>query len=232
MKASQLKKKPKHFYSFTGLRAEWFETLREAIKRELDAAGRTPRPRQRAPGGGRKARLGSDDQVLVILMYYRLYVTQVLLGYLFDLGDSNVSRLIGRLRPLLLGILPLSSQETLFFNEDAGWKHISSLEELLEKHPDIKEALVDAPEQEVQKPNNKRLRKGNGSGKKEHHTLKTQVCASVTGLLLHVIRPVPGRLSDHNLLRGMGLLRDLPANMSLRLDRGYDGMQNDFPDRN
>jgi len=37
------------------------------------------------------AAAGFEDQ-LVTLMYYRLYLTQLLLGYLFDLDDSNVSR--------------------------------------------------------------------------------------------------------------------------------------------
>ena len=71
--------------------------------------------RQRAVGGGRRAKLSLARQLLVVLMYYRLYITQILLGYLFDLDDSNVSRLIGELRPVLQAVLPLPVQETLLF---------------------------------------------------------------------------------------------------------------------
>ena len=120
MRASQLKKKPKHFHNFTGLSVKQFDELCAAIE-VAERASRIAetKPRKRAVGGGRKANLSLEDQVLVVLMYYRLYVTQILLGYLFRLDDSNVSRLIGRLRPLLLEVLPLPAQETLLFGGEA-----------------------------------------------------------------------------------------------------------------
>ncbi len=46
--------------------------------------------RQRAIGGGRKAKLELEDKLVLGLMYYRLYLTQLILGYLSDLDDSNV----------------------------------------------------------------------------------------------------------------------------------------------
>lgn len=124
-----------------------------------------------APGGGHKAALSIEDQVLVVLMYYRLYLTQLLLGYLFNLDDSNVSRLINKLRPVLLEVLPLPAQETVLFAREG--KRISSLKELLEQHPEFKEVLIDATEQETRKPKDKRKRKDNYSGKKKRHTLKS-----------------------------------------------------------
>ena len=150
---------------------------------------------------------------------------------MFELDDSNISRSISRLRPLLQAVLPLPAQETLLLSEATKRKRISSLEELLKKHPDLKEVLVDATEQEIQKPRDKARRKGNYSGKKKRHTLKTQIASTAAGALLHITRAVPGRLSDINLLRGTGLLRDLPAGISLRVDKGYDGIQDDFPER-
>ena len=217
-------------HNLTSLSVEQFDALCEAVERRTaEGVFGLDKARQRAVGGGRKPQLGLADQVLVTLMYYRLYVTQVLPGYLFDLDDSNVSRLIGKLRPLLLDVLPLPARETLL--SETGHRRISSLAELLGKYPELKEVLVDATEQETPKPKDKNKRKGNYSGKKKRHTLKTQVCAFNTGLLLHVTRSVPGRLSDLYLLRGTGLLRDLPAALSVRVDRGYDGIQNDFPGR-
>ncbi len=87
-------------------------------------------------------------------MYYRLYLTQLLLGYLFDLDDSNVSRVISKLRPLLLEVLPLPVQETLLFSNDEQGvrKRIATLDELLRRHPEFKEVLIDATEQESYKP--------------------------------------------------------------------------------
>ena len=123
-----------------------------------NAKGTRGKLRQRAVGGGRKAELGVEDQVLVVLLYYRLYLTQLLLGYLFNLDNSNVSRLISELRPVLLEVLPLPAHETVLFGQ-AKKKRISGLEELLAKHPEFKEVLIDATEQEIQKPKDKQERR-------------------------------------------------------------------------
>lgn len=229
MNVGKLKRRPKHLHNFTGLTVEQFEMLCVAVaearaKRDIEREGR-----QRAVGGGRKAKLSLERQLLVVLMYYRLYVTQILLGYLFDLDDSNVSRLIGELRPMLQAVLPLPVQETLLFAKPK--KRIGSLEELLEKHPELEEVLVDATEQELQKPKDKARHKSRYSGKKKRHTLKTQVTSTPGGLFVHLSRSIEGRVSDITLLRGSGMLRDLPPELGVRVDRGYDGIAQDYPKR-
>lgn len=233
MRAAQLKRRPGHLHNFTGLSVGQFEELVEAPRAEVGSGQGATRPRQRAVGGGRKAKLRLEDQVVLTLVYYRLYLTQVLLGYLFDLDDSNVSRVVSRLRPLLLEVLPLPVQETLLFADDAQKprERIATLDELFQRHPEFREVLIDATEQEVPKPIDKARRKGHYSGKKKRHTLKTQVTTSRSGLLVHVSRAVAGRVNDLTLLRGSGVLRELPAGLPVRLDRGYDGVEPDYPDR-
>lgn len=233
MRAAQLKRRPGHLQNFTGLSVGQFEALVAALAAEVGRGQDADRPRQRAVGGGRKAKLGLEDQLEVTLMYYRLYLTQVLLGYLFDLDDSNVSRVANRLRPLLLGVLPLPVEETRLFAGDAPRprRRIGTLDELFQKHPEFKEVLIDATEQEVPKPKNKAKRRGNYSGKKKRHTLKTQVTTSRNGLLLHVSYSISGKVNDLTLLRGSGVLHDLPAELPVRVDRGYDGVAQDYPER-
>lgn len=235
MRAAQLRKRPRHFKNFTGLDVEQFERLVEAVKAEA-ARSRSHKeflPRQRAVGGGRKAKLEFEDQLVLTLMYYRLYLTQLLLGYLFDLDDSNVSRVITKLRPLLLEVLPVPMQESLLFaNDEQGVrKRTATLDELLQRHPEFKEVLVDATEQETYKPKDRARRRGRYSGKKKRHTLKTQVTTSRNGLLLHVSRSIAGKVNDLTLLRGSGVLRELPSKVHVRLDRGYDGVEQNYPDR-
>lgn len=233
MRAAQLKKRPRHLQNFTGLSVGQFEELVAALRAEVGSAKDVGRPRQRAVGGGRKAKLGLEDQLVVTLMYYRLYLTQVLLGYVFDLDDSNVSRVVNRLRPLLLGVLPLPVEETRLFADAAPRprRRIATLEELFRKHPEFKEVLIDATEQETYKPKDTTKRKEHYSGKKKRHTLKTQVTTSRNGLLLHLSRSISGKVNDLTLLRGSGVLRELPADMPVRLDRGYDGVVQDYPER-
>lgn len=231
MRAAQLKKRPRHFRNFTGLSVEQFEQLVEVASAAATVNLQEDRPRQRAVGGGRKAKLGPEDQLVLVLMYYRLYLTQLLLGYLFNLDDSNVSRVISRVRPLLLEVLPVPVQETLLFasDEQKGRKRIATLDELFKRHPEFKEVLIDATEQETPKPQDRVKRRGHYSGKKKRHTLKTQITTSPGGLFLHISHSIAGRVNDLTLLRGSGVLRELPAEIDIRLDRGYDGIEHDSP---
>lgn len=110
-------------------------------------------------------------------MYYQVDLTQVLLGYLFDLDDSNVSRVVNRFRPLLLGVLPLPVEETRLFAGDAPRprKRIATLDELFREHPEFMEVLIDTTEQETYRPKDKVERKERYSGKRKRHTLVRQV---------------------------------------------------------
>lgn len=229
MNVAKLKRRPKHLHNFTGLTVAQFEMLCEAVEQGRLEQRRSGQ-RQRAVGGGRKAKLNLEQQVLLALLYYRLYVTQMLLGYLFDLDDSNVSRLIAELRSVLQTVLPIPAQETLLFSKEPR-RRIGTLEELLRKHPELKEVLIDATEQEVRKPKDKARRKSHYSGKKKRHTLKTQVTSTSECLLLHVSRSVQGRVNDLTLLRASGILRELPPELEVRVDRGYDGVARDYPER-
>ena len=51
------------------------------------------------------------------------------------------------------------------------------------------------------------------------------------GLFVHLSRSVEGRVSDITLLRGSGVLRELPSELEVRVDRGYDGVAQDYPER-
>ena len=232
MKAKTLKKKSKHLQNFTGLTVKQYESLCKAVEVKLgEKKEAVISKRKRAVGGGRKADLSVEDQVLVVLMYYRLYVTQILLGYLFELDDSNISRLIKKIRPIMLEVLPLPVEErTLFAEKREGIKRINTLEKLLERHPEINEVMIDATEQETYKPQDKHARKERYSGKKKCHSFKTQIVASTEGLILHITDALPGKVSDITVLRGTGVLHDLPKDMPIHMDKGYDGIQNDFPD--
>ena len=95
LSAERLRKRPKHFHNFSGLSVEQFDTLVAAVaevqnEQQTNDELRQVKQRQRAPGGGRLPKLDLENQVLVSLIYYRLYITQLLLGYLFALDDSNL----------------------------------------------------------------------------------------------------------------------------------------------
>lgn len=186
----RLSRQPRNFQRFTGLKVEQFEVLAGALSEvygEVQRARLEREHRQRKVGGGRSFSLGLEERLLLTLMYLRLYVSQALLGYLFNLDDSNVSREINeRMLPSLKAVLPVPMQDELLSPvQKQAKKRIGTLGELLEAYPEFKDILIDATEQDVPKPTEKLARKQRYSGKKKRHTLKSQVTVS-NRLVLHL----------------------------------------------
>lgn len=237
MTVARLRRKPRHFQSFTGLSVVEFDRLlmeiEPAYAQHLQDQ-RTRSDRERAVGGGRRFHLPLAERVLLGLIYLRLYVTQSLLSYLFGLDESNLSRELNhRLLPVLLTVLPtpltdapLRAQQ----KDETGKprKKIRTVEELFQVYPELKEVLVDATEQEVPKPKDKTDRKQRYSGKQKEHTVKTQV-VTTRKQILHVFGGLPGSVADVQLLRASGVLPQLPPGVKVRLDRGFDGIEREYP---
>jgi hypothetical protein len=182
----RLRRKPKHFLNFTGLRPEQFDEVLEAVSGEYEAqeyARKNRDGRKRAIGGGRKFKLAIAERLLMTLIYHRLYVSYILLGYLLDLDDSKAGDEVrNRMQPALLAVLPLPMQNRLLefggqtqLADGSGSditglgqgqpkaqpkrKRLETLEELLKAHPEIEEVLIDATEQEIPRPKNKHKQK-------------------------------------------------------------------------
>ena len=100
------------------------------------------------------------------------------------------------------------------------------LEELF---PGLK-AFLDATEQEIPRPRDKRKRRTHYSGKRKRHTVKTQIAVNAEGLILHRAPHARGSRHDYSLFNWRR--PQLPDEVSLGLDLGYDGVQNDYPELN
>ncbi|MCA1838408.1 MAG: transposase family protein [Actinobacteria bacterium] len=75
----------------------------------------------RARGAGHKFNLELPERLLMSLMYFRLYITQALLGYLFDLDSSNVNREInGRMLAVLSEVLPVPARDEPLLSDPLG----------------------------------------------------------------------------------------------------------------
>ena len=132
--------------------------------------------------------------------------------------------------PSLKRVLPVPMQDELLqvgVHAQAK-KRIGTLKELLEAHPEFKDILLDATEQEVPKPQDKLQRKQRYSGKKKQHTLKSQITVSKR-LVLHLSKPVPGSVHDYTLLRATGVIYHL-QNRKVRVDKGYEGIETAYPE--
>ena len=58
-------------------------------------------------GAGRPFKLDIKDRFLMLLVYYRLYITYTLAGFLFNLDQSNICRDIQKIERLIRKCLPI-----------------------------------------------------------------------------------------------------------------------------
>ena len=149
---------PETFRRLTGLDPTSFHALLPQVESAWLGAQhrRRQRPnRRRQPGAGRKFSLSVAEQLLVLLLYYRTYVSHVFLAFLFAVDDATICRTIRRIEPLLAGIFRIPERRV----------------ELQED--EIRELFFDGTERPTRRP--KKRQRRCYSGKKKRHTLKNQV---------------------------------------------------------
>ncbi len=242
---ARLRRKPRHFQTFTGLTpVEFDQLLAEFVPayQEAQEQHRQRPDRQRQPGAGRRFALALPERLLMGLMHLRLYPGQSLLSFLFEIDQSNVCRELNwRVLPVLLDVLPtplrdapLRAQEEVSpqpvepSKDKKRRRRIDTLDELLRGYPELKDVLIDATEQPVPQPTDKHQRKLAYSGKQQDHTIKTQILATKE-LILHVFGALPGCLNDQVLLGASGVLQQVPPDVRIRIDKGYDGTDRRYP---
>ena len=99
------------FKSFTGLSVPQFDDIYKIIeskytKHEIKRLS-YKRNRERDIGAGRSFKLLVKDRVIMVLVYYRLYITYMLMEFLFGLDQSNVCRDIEKIESLIRECLPI-----------------------------------------------------------------------------------------------------------------------------
>jgi hypothetical protein len=110
MSYARLSRTPLLFKSFTGLDISEFDVICREIESKYDEYERkrlSNRKRERDIGAGRPFKLKAKERFLMLLVYYRLYITFTLSGFLFDLDHSNVYRDISIIEPLVKWCIPL-----------------------------------------------------------------------------------------------------------------------------
>lgn len=223
----RLTKKPEIFRSFTGLEVSEFDSVYEELESryyDYERERLSRQDRKNEIGGGRPFKLELEDRLLMLLVYYRLYITSTLVGFLFDVDHSTVLRDIHMLEPLVRESLPLPKKLHKLT------RRLRTIEEVEEYFPGFK-AFIDATEQEIPRPKKDReKRKTHYSGKKGRHAVKTQFTVNKDGLIVHKTNHAGGRRHDYDIFKRNH--PSLPEKVRPVVDLGYDGVQNDFPEMN
>jgi len=195
---------------------------------------RGKKKRQRAVGAGRKHKYDLRDRLLLSLFWLKAYMTYELLGFFYDLNKTNIEDNLNLILETLVGMTSFN-----FERPKAERKKLRSAAEVMDAFPDVR-LIIDAKEQRVERPKNKKDKEGNVqdrqkpyySGKQKTHTLKNQAAVSPTGWIEHASDSVPGGANhDVNLLRQTDLLSELADDEAAMLDKGYDGITADYPDK-
>ncbi len=151
----RLFKKPLLFRSFTGLDVKEFDDIydREITKRyhkhEIKRLSKR-KNRERIIGAGRHFKLETRDRFLMLLVYYRLYITYTLAGFLFDLDQSNICRDIQKIEGLIRACIPIPQK---VYNKTK--KRLRTPEEVEKYFPGFM-AFTDCTEQQIPRPKDKR----------------------------------------------------------------------------
>jgi hypothetical protein len=168
---NRLSKKPSLFKSFTGLTLQEFDDIYDKMlakkytKYEIQRLSKR-KDRKRKIGAGRPFKMDLRDRFVMLLVYYRLYITYALAGFLFNLDQSNICRDIQKIEGLIRECVPIPQKIY------GITKRLKTPDEVEEYFPRFL-AFIDCTEQQIPRPVDKNRRKVFYSGKKKRHTIKT-----------------------------------------------------------
>jgi hypothetical protein len=226
---------PRAFRSLTGHSPEQFAALwavfEPAHQQRRGAATTTRRkavPRQRAVGAGAQYRHDLRTRLLMTLVWARVYPSLEVMGFFFSLNKTNVHDSINDL------LATLESLADFPFERPAPErKKLHSARAVMDAFPDVR-LVIDAKEQRIQRPKSSQeddQQKPYYSGKKKCHTLKNEIAVQPDGTIGALSESVPGGANhDLTLLRRTGLIERLdPKDEAAMVDKGDDGLRNDYP---
>ena len=206
-----------------GLPAEvfWDIVQKVSASRPAQDQQRLAHPeRQRAAGAGRECDLPVAIRVALVLTYLRLHIPQAVVGWLYGATQSDVSRELRRVLPVIQAVTPCPEVWKVL-DDDPPLKAEERLpfEQLADGR-----VLVDATEQRVSRPQDNETRKAYYSGKKKQFTLKTQFVTDGAHAILAISEAKPGALHDKKLSDALQTVEHLPDGCEADADKGYQGL--------
>ena len=241
---NKLARKPRIFLSSTGMNLHTFTELMPAFeaaflnleRQRKDRTVRTAAQRQRQIGGGRSFNNDLANRLLMLLLYYRLYLTQDFMTLLFQAQNKSlICRNIQLMKAVFEAVLPtperaknriLSLAKTEYQRRK---KRIGSIEEFKEAYPELT-FIIDGVEQPKRKPKDKQKRKADYSGKKKRHTRKQLLTSTPNGIIVDQSPSCGGRTHDFQVFKEDQATREpfkefTQHRVTVYGDSGFQGMQ-------
>ncbi len=221
----RLSRKPLLFKSFTGLTVAEFDALCKDIMeryKRYETKRLSSKKRERKIGAGRPFKLCLQNRLLMLLVYYRMYITYTLAGFLFGIDQSNIYRDIQKIEPLVRKCLPIPQR--LY----GLTKRLKTAEEVEQYFPGFK-AFIDITEQQIPRPKDRRRKRMYYSGKRKRHTVKQELMVNQQGKILYKTRCKAGRNHDYRIYKSNRPMT--PKDVENVFDLGFLGVEKDFPEQ-
>lgn len=197
-----------------------------AEKQRLDRSNR-----QRAIGGGRPYTLRTiKGKIIAVLIYYKQYPTQELLGYMLGVDQSTISRLLNKMLPLIEEAADPALRSFLIQAKSEPKKRIGAFDDFLTKHPDLSDVSTDATEQSCFRSKKYDEQKKYYSGKAKQHTVKVQMSTASSGRILDISQTYPGSVHDKKIIDEEKTIGKFDKRIPHRFDSGYQGVTKQHPD--
>jgi DDE superfamily endonuclease len=194
---ARLKRGPS-FSRLTGVQVELFDQMLTRLQGPWDkAVSRKAKP-------GRPWEVGGlQEHLLIMLLYYRCYITQEFIGCFFGVDKSVICRTIQRVEAIAWPLFGLK-REPVISEEEA------------------EAIIVDCTEQPIYRPGDDATQKAHYSGKKKRHTLKTEYMITKKGRIVSGSPSHPGSHHDLAVRRGGPKLPDSARIYGDSAYQGYD----------
>jgi hypothetical protein len=194
---------------FEGLAGQFAQAW-AALRAAKTAAGTE---RQRRPGAGPKSCLPTAElKLFFILLYYKAYPTQDVMGLLFGITQGQVSDWVRQLTAVVGQLIPLHRPA----------RQARELAQLLEEQPELQELIIDGTERRLPRPQHRGKQKRFYSGRKKRHAVKNVIVVGQRKVLW-CSPTVPARWHDKKVAERERLR--LPHKIHLLGDSGFEGLE-------
>jgi hypothetical protein len=161
-----------------------------------------------------------ESKLFFILFYFKCYPTFDVLSFLFDLERGRANRWVHRLQ----GILETALGKKMVLPE----RKLESMEQFLERFPEVKAVILDGTERPVQRPKDATQQKEHYSGKKKRHTRKHITGSTRKKRVILLSKAQPGKIHDKRQLAEAELVENIPDAVRVEGDLGFQGLQKEF----
>lgn len=222
MNIQKLLKDARGIKALTGLSEEEFKELVDPFKGALEETQMNRPNRKRNVGGGQKGKLPTiESKLFFILFYLKTYPTFDVLAFFTDKSRCRACEHVH----LFSEVLEKALGRKITLPE----RKINSVEEFMQKFPEVKDVFPDGTERKIQRPKSSKQNKRHYSGKKKSHTRKNIIVCDENKRILLITPTKPGRRHDKRLADKVSLVERIPTHVGIWADSGFQGIQHLHP---